>query len=192
MSRRRIEMVGDAHIERVARGDRDAFRALHGELYDRLFFYVYRLTRDRQASEDLLQEAFISFWERHETFSSLLAVKVYLYAFLRNKLMSRARDEANRRRILDRVAREKGPGVVEGNHLMVMAEICGQVRQAVGELPERTRRVIELCMAEMTVEEVARVMEVSVNTVKTLKKAGYQTLREKLQHLRMLLPLLLP
>jgi RNA polymerase sigma-70 factor (ECF subfamily) len=187
-----VKTIEDTRIERVARGDREAFRVLHGELHDRLFFYAYKMTRDRQTSEDLLQEAFINFWERRATFSSLLAVKVYLYTFLRNKLMSRTRDEANRRRILDRVAREETPGEEEGNQLMVTAEICGQVRQAVRELPERTRRVIELSMAEMTVEQVARVLDVSENTVKTLKKAGYQSLREKLWHLKSFLPLLLP
>lgn len=42
----------------------------------------------------------------------------------------------------------------------------------------------------MTVEKIAETMQVSPNTVKTLKKAGYQVLREKLKHLRTLIPFL--
>ena len=61
------------------------------------------------------------------------------------------------------------------------------MQQAVNELPAQTRRVIELSMQDMTVEKIAEEMCVSPNTVKTLKKVGYQTLRERLKHLRALL-----
>jgi RNA polymerase sigma-70 factor (ECF subfamily) len=180
-------MLDDLYIQRVSRGELAAFRALHEELHGRMFYHAYKLTRDRGFAEDLVQEAFMKFWEHRATFDNLLAVKVYLFAFLKNKIMSHARDEANRRRILDGMTREES---FTEDHLIVTAEICGQVRQAVSELPGRTRRVIELSMAEMTVEQVAALMEISPNTVKTLKKAGYHALREKLEHLKTLLPLL--
>jgi RNA polymerase sigma-70 factor (ECF subfamily) len=135
-----------------------------------------------------VQEAFIKFWEHRETFDNLLAVKVYLFSFLKNKIMNLSRDEANRRRLLAGMTWEEA---FTEDHLLLAAETCGQVRQAVSELPGRTRRVIELSMAEMTVEQVAAELDISPNTVKTLKKAGYQALREKLEHLRTLLPFLL-
>ncbi|MDR1273669.1 MAG: hypothetical protein LBK12_03885, partial [Odoribacteraceae bacterium] len=81
-------MLEDTHVQHIARGDRAAFRALHEELHGRLFYYAYKLVRDRQASEDLVQEAFIKFWEHRETFDNLLAVKVYLFSFLKNKIMN--------------------------------------------------------------------------------------------------------
>ncbi|MDR1414310.1 MAG: sigma-70 family RNA polymerase sigma factor [Odoribacteraceae bacterium] len=180
-------MLEDTHVQKIARGERTAFRMLHEELYGRLFYYVFKLSRDREASEDLVQEAFIRFWEHRATFDSLLAVKVYLFTYLKNKIMTRARDEGNRRRILAGMTREEA---FTEDHLMVAAEVCGEVHQAVSELPERTRRVIELSMEEMSVEEVAAALAISPNSVKTLKKAGYQALRVKLKHLKALLPLL--
>jgi RNA polymerase sigma-70 factor (ECF subfamily) len=181
-------MLEDTHVRHIARGDRAAFRMLHEELHGRLFYYAYKLVHDRQASEDLVQEAFIKFWEHRETFDSLLAVKMYLFSFLKNKIMNLTRDEANRRRILADMEWEEA---FTEDHLLLVAETCGEVRQAVSELPERTRCVIELSMAEMTVEQVAAALDISPNTVKTLKKAGYQALREKLKHLKALLPFLL-
>ena len=88
---------------------------------------------------------------------------------------------------MDRIEREEGE---TGDHLLITAEICGEVQRAVRELPPQTRRVIELSMEDMTVERIAEVMQISPNTVKTLKKSGYQALREKLKHLRVLLPFL--
>ena len=101
--------------------------------------------------------------------------------------MVQLRDEAIHKRILE--AMEWDEYEVE-DHLLVSAEICGEVQQAVKGLPAQTRRVIELSMEDMTVEKIAVAMQISPNTVKTLKKAGYQVLREKLKHLRVLLPFL--
>ena len=177
-------MIDDLHIQRVSRGERGAFRQFHEELYGRLFYYAFKLTRDRVVSEDIVHEAFVKYWMHRETFHSLLAAKVYLFSFLKNKIMSSTRDEANRRRILAGITREE---TFSEEHLLITAEVCGQVRQAISELPERTRQVIEMVMEGLTVEKIAAGMGISPNTVKSLKKVGYQALREKLKHLKPLL-----
>ena len=180
-------MLDNLHVEQIARGNRVAFKELHEELYGRMFYYVYKMLHDKEQSEDIIQEAFVLYWGNRVNFNSLLAVKAYLFSIVRNKVMAQIRDVANRKRILDRIEREEDE---TGDHLLITAEICGEVQRAVRELPPQTRRVIELSMEDMTVERIAEVMQISPNTVKTLKKAGYQALREKLKHLRVLLPFL--
>lgn len=181
-------MLENLHIERIARGDRVAFKQLHEELFKRMFYYVFKVLRDKELAEDIIQEAFVLFWGKRDSFNNVLAVKTYLYTVLKNKMMAQMRDVSNRRHILDRM--EWKDSVTE-DHLLITAEICGQVQCAIQALPQQTRRVIELSMQEMTVEKIATEMRISPNTVKTLKKAGYHVLREKLRHLRMLLPFLL-
>lgn len=180
-------MLDNLHIERVARGDRVAFKELHEELYQRMFYYVYKMLHNKEQAEDIIQEAFVLYWNKRESFANVLAVKTYLFTVVRNKILVQLRDEAIHKRILDNLG---GNEEVEENHLLVSAEICGEVRNAVQQLPAQTRRVIELSMENMTVEKIAETMQVSPNTVKTLKKAGYQVLREKLKHLRTLIPFL--
>ena len=180
-------MLDNLHIERVAKGDRVAFKELHEELYQRMFYYVYKMLHDKEQTEDVIQEAFVLYWKNRVNFNNLLAVKTYLFTVVRHKVMVQLRDEAIHKRILE--AMEWDEYEVE-DHLLVSAEICGEVQQAVKGLPAQTRRVIELSMEDMTVEKIAVAMQISPNTVKTLKKAGYQVLREKLKHLRVLLPFL--
>lgn len=177
-------MLDNSHIERVAKGDRVAFKELHEELYQRMFYYVYKVLRDKEQAEDIIQDTFVLFWGNRSNFDNLLAVKTYLYTVVKNKVLALVRDAANRKRILESIEWEKS--TTEDN-ILISAEICGQVQQAIRELPTQTRRVIELSMQEMTVEKIAEEMQISPNTVKTLKKAGYQALREKLKHLRMVL-----
>ncbi len=180
-------MLDNLHIERVAKGDRVAFKKLHEELYQRIFYYVYKMLHDKEQSEDIIQEAFVLYWGNRADFNNLLAVKTYLFSIVKNKVMVQVRNVANRKRILDSMEWEESE---TDDHLLIAAEICGEVQRAVRELPSQTRRVIELSMEDMTVEKIAETMQISSNTVKTLKKAGYKVLREKLKHLRVLLPFL--
>ena len=177
-------MLDDSHIKRISKGDRVAFGELHEGLYQRMFYYVYKMLHDKEQSEDIIQEAFVLYWSNRNNFDNLLAVKTYLYTVIKNKILAFLRDTTNRKRILESIEWEES---VTGDYVLITAEICGQVQQAVHELPAQTRRVIELSMQDMTVEKIAEEMCVSPNTVKTLKKVGYQTLRERLKHLRAML-----
>lgn len=163
------------------------FKELHEELYQRMFYYVYKMLHDKEQAEDIIQEAFVLYWGNRVNFNNLLAVKTYLFTVVRNKVMVQIRDEVIHKRILEAMEWEE---CETEDHLLVTAEICGEVQRAVKGLPAQTRRVIELSMEDMTVEKIAVAMQISPNTVKTLKKVGYQALREKLKHLRGLLPFL--
>lgn len=180
-------MLDNSHIERVSKGDRLAFKELYEELYQRMFYYVYKMLHDKEQAEDIIQEAFVLYWGNRVNFNNLLAVKTYLFTVVRNKVMVQIRNEVIHKRILEAMEWEE---CETEDHLLVTAEICGEVQRAVKGLPAQTRRVIELSMEDMTVEKIAVAMQISPNTVKTLKKVGYQALREKLKHLRGLLPFL--
>ena len=181
-------MINENKIREVCTSDPDrGFRMLVDSFQEPIYWHIRRLVVSHEDAEDIIQEAFVLYWGNRVNFNSLLAVKAYLFSIVRNKVMAQIRDVANRKRILDRIEREEGE---TGDHLLITAEICGEVQRAVRELPPQTRRVIELSMEDMTVERIAEVMQISPNTVKTLKKAGYQALREKLKHLRVLLPFL--
>lgn len=181
-------MLENSHIKYIAAGDHGAFRKLYDELYRRLFYYVYKLIHNKELAEDFVQEAFILFWNNRKTFADVLAVKTYFYLTLRNKVLEFLRDDSIHRRILNNI---RWPQITDEDHMMMVAEVCGEVQRAIETLPRQTRRVIRLSMQDMTVEQIAEAMNISPNTVKTLKKNGYKHLREQLKYLRALLTLLM-
>jgi len=181
-------MLENSHIESIAAGNREAFKKLHDELYQRLFYYVYKLTHDKELAEDFIQEAFLLFWKNRQTFSEVLAVKTYFYLTLRNKVMSYFRDHSIHKRILENM---DCPKTVEESQSVIVAEVCGEVQRAISTLPARTQQVIRLSMLDLTVGEIAVKLHISPNTVKTLKKNGYNSLRKQLYDLKSLILLLL-
>lgn len=175
-------MLNDSLIERIVQGETNAFGEFHAEMYDRMFYYVFKVLKDKETAEDIVQETFVLFWKRKENFHSLLAVKAFFYVTLRNKMFSLLRETQRHQEIMSKYTSENMEKACD--YLVMEAELCGEVLRAIQELPEQTQKVIQYSMQEMTIEEIAQTMHISANTVKTLKKKGYQQLRERLRHLQ--------
>lgn len=178
-------MIDDSCIQRIASGNTSLFGELFAAWSEQMYYYAMKLTGDHDLSKDIIQESFIAYWKKRASFNTIPSVKAFLYAIIRNQVYKHARDEQVHRAILERL-----PAGHETGNLVIIAEVNQQVREAVNSLPARAREIVERSMNGMKVEEIALEMNVSVNTVKTLKKNGYKALREKLGHLRFLLLLL--
>ncbi|MDR2414443.1 MAG: sigma-70 family RNA polymerase sigma factor [Odoribacteraceae bacterium] len=178
-------MIDDNHIQRIASGNTSLFGELFASWSEPMYYYAMKLTGDHDLSREVIQESFIAYWNNRAAFNSALPVRAFLYAIIRKQVYKHARDERNHRRVLEQM-----PGEEETSNMIIITEVNRQVREAVRDLPARTREIIERCMDGLKAEEIALEMDVSINTVKTLKKNGYKALREKLGHLRFLLFLL--
>ncbi|MEY4417330.1 MAG: hypothetical protein RIQ53_4623 [Pseudomonadota bacterium] len=84
-----------ALLGRVALQDRQALQALYQATSGRLLAVAYRLLEDRGAAEDVLQECFITVWQRAAQFPALRASPL---AWLTTLIRNRAIDVARRRR----------------------------------------------------------------------------------------------
>lgn len=175
----------DEYIRKVAEGDYAAFKHVHDLFAKRVFYFAYKLSGGNQEmSDDAVQDAFVLYWEKRSAFTSVLAVKGFLYTTVQNKVLKQLWQEKNRRRLLNEMEWEEA---VDEEYEMMTAEICAEVNAAVKKLPPQTKLVIELSMQDMTVEEIASALHVSSNTIKSLKKSGYKLLREQLGHLKFFL-----
>lgn len=170
----------------MAAGDHRAFRELFDAWHARVLFYAGRLMggTDTAACRDIVQDAFVLLWERREALGTALAAKAFVYVTIKNKVWCHLRDTANRRRLL---GHWQQPPIDPTDQMAITAEVCGQIQQAMEELAPQTRRVMEHLLGGMSVEQSAAELGVSENTVKTLRKAAYRHLRERLEHLRGLL-----
>ncbi|WP_421918587.1 RNA polymerase sigma factor [Marinifilum sp.] len=167
--------LSDAQITRLVKGDINAFREIHDDMYHSLCLYGYKMLSDQYLVADIVQEAFMVLWNRREEFTTLLGTRSYLYKIVRNKIINHIRKEQ--------------PVFLEDNptdELLIDNQISKEetyklVRAAVAKLPDRTCKVVELTINGHTNAEIAEFLGVSINTVKTLKKKGYAKLREMLK-----------
>ncbi len=160
--------------------------ALVARMFDVEATSLVRLARvfcdDRNAAEDLVQEAFIRL---HRSAGSIRDLE-RAPAFLRSIVINLARDH-NRRGLMslrhrNSVAAVPPPPVTEPDDQAVADDDAEQVLAALRTLPERQRACLVLhYYEELSISEVADTLGISKNSVKTHCKRGLASLESRLE-----------
>jgi RNA polymerase sigma-70 factor, ECF subfamily len=142
------------------------FEAIYEDVFPSLFRYCRRLTGDADAAEDVAQEAFVRLLDR-EVEGHPAALRVWLFRVATHLIRDRYRVSENRRRLLETYPVSPGamPDPSEGIEL---DEKLGDVRLALGALPERDRTMLLMREEGFSYREIAEAVEVQASSVGTL------------------------
>jgi RNA polymerase sigma-70 factor (ECF subfamily) len=154
-------------IGRIASGDRLAMQVLFARYHVRVYRFVLRLVRDEAAAEDLISEVFLDVWRQAGRFEKRSAVSTWLLAIARFKALSALRrkpDEA-----LDEEAAEAIEDPSDDPEVTVAKkDRSAAIRKCLGGLSVEHREVVDLVYYhDKSVEEVAQIIGIPENTVKT-------------------------
>ncbi len=157
----------EALIGRIARGDRLAMQVLFARHHVRIYRFVLRLLRDEMAAEDVIGEVFLDVWRQANRFEGRSAVSTWLIAIARFKALS-----ALRKRREDGLDDETAESIEEpaDDPELTLAKLDKgeKLRRCLAGLSREHREVIDLVYYhEKSVEEVARIIGIPENTVKT-------------------------
>lgn len=157
--------------------DIKAFKQFFEGFYPSVCVFARKYLKDADVAEDLSQEAFIEFWKRKENFTDIKAIKGYIYTVTKNKCLNYIKLRDIRANIL------KDDILTEDYfyELVLEEETYRIVHQAVNNLAPQSRKIVWLSMAGNKNQEIADQLNISVNTVKTLKKNAYKELRNRLK-----------
>jgi len=155
-----------------------AFEQLFKVYYPRLCYFSFQIVKDKVNAEDLVQEAFIKYWnQREEIASHDIAVKNFLYSTVRNASLNLIRHD----KVVYHYLEQQDPSPIEEFniiHSMIRSEVLAEIHKALETLPESCKRISRMGYLEgMKNNEIARKLGISVNTVKTQKQRGLQLLR---------------
>ncbi len=182
-------------LTRVADGDAAAMRACIDRYGGLVWQLAWRMLPSREEIDDAVQEVFVNLWEHAGRYSPEFGDELTFVAMIaRRRLIDRGRRMGNRRRLLERAeeritASPDLPGVraVTGaspddpTRAVADAEEVRRVREAMQQLPERQREVLELALATgASHAELAERLEMPLGTVKTLIRRGILRVRELL------------
>jgi RNA polymerase sigma-70 factor (ECF subfamily) len=154
-------------ISRIAQGDRLAMQVLYGRYHVRVFRFGLRLVRDEQIAEDLISEVFLDVWRQAGKFEGRSAVSTWLLAITRFKALS-----ALRRR-KDVELEDDAANAIEDTsddpEVTVQKKDASQaLRKCLTAFSAEHREIVDLVYYhEKSVEEVAEIVGIPGNTVKT-------------------------
>lgn len=166
-------------IRDIRKGRREAFREVYEHHFHPLAAFGYKFVPDVAAVEDMVQEAFISFWEKRKDFAHPAAVKSFLYTSVRNKCLNHLKHLAVQRKHEASLVSELGSDAAFGR-MVIEEETFARLLEEIRALPPASHEIMILALNGMKNPEIAEELGVSVNTVKTQKKIAYAKLKHKL------------
>ena len=157
----------DVLIGRIATGDRLAMQVLFARHHVRVYRFVLRLVRDELVAEDLISEVFLDVWRQAGRFEGRSQVSTWLLAIARFKALS-----ALRRRPDEELDDETAEAIEDPSDDPEVAldkkDKSAAIRKCLEKLSAEHREIIDLVYYhEKSVEEVAQIVGIPENTVKT-------------------------
>lgn len=148
--------------------------------YPRLCYFAFTMLDNKEMAEDMVQDVFLRLQGRMQDFFAENALKSFLYLAVKNACLNQIKHNAVEEKYALNVDLPASEDPVALNNL-IRAEVYGEVHLALMGLPNGCKKVIMLSFFEgMKNEEIARKLNISINTVKTQKKRALQLLRLKM------------
>lgn len=167
-------------LRRVGGGDRTAFSELYSATAAKLYGIILRITRDREAAEDILQDVFVRIWDRAGDFEPGRASPItWMATIARNRAIDEIRKRGRAIHVDDDVlaelpAPEKSAlENVEANQSLRRLAVCLE------GLEEKRREAVKLAYLEgWSREELAERFSIPTGTMKSWLRRSLQQLKD--------------
>ncbi|CAH0130544.1 MULTISPECIES: RNA polymerase sigma factor [unclassified Pedobacter] len=163
-------------------GDDGAMKLLYTEFADMLYSFGLRFTTDTELVKDAIQDLFVDLFKYHHTLAVEVNVKSYLFTSLKRKIclvLKKKAAEINQHFeipfLLSGSAEEQ---IINDER---QSELLGKLSRQLELLPSRQKEALYLRFnSELDYEEISVIMNVSLETCRTLVYRGIKQLRERM------------
>ena len=174
-------------IEQALQGDTAAFGQLVHLYQDRLFTSIVHIVGQREEAEDIVQDAFVQALLKLNSFRRQSSLYTWLYRIAINAALSHQRRAPPiiplDPQVNDRQSDPTDPCDPPAEHLL-RAERAAQIQAALGRLSDEFRTVLVLREIDgFDYETIARILSISVGTVRSRLHRARSLMREQLQRL---------
>lgn len=179
-------------LARIRGGEPEAFGALVEPYAPRVYSVLLRMTTDRAAAEDLLQDALLQAYRSLERFRGECSFYTWIYRIAVNKTLNwirRVRGKIHFESLDEpvpskdgNVQREVADNRENPEARSQQSELAQIIEQAIQTLPEASRIVFTMREIEgMEYDDIARMLECSEEAVRTRLHRAKKDLKERLR-----------
>ncbi|RQO74472.1 RNA polymerase sigma-70 factor [Pedobacter sp. KBW06] len=159
-----------------------SLKILFDAYYDRLVYFCFKITDNKEQAKDITQDAFLKYWQlSDEVANNETAIKNFLYSTVHNAALNAVRHD----KVVNTYAQKQcGNEPTDGDIMegMINAEVFAEIHLAIDSLPEQYRKISIMGYFEgKKNQEIADELGMSINTVKKQKQKALELLRIKLR-----------
>jgi RNA polymerase sigma factor, sigma-70 family/RNA polymerase sigma-70 factor, Bacteroides expansion family 1 len=169
-------------LNSLSQGNELSFFALYEKYSHALFSTVFRMVKDKQVSEEIVQDVFLTVWQKRSTIDPNRNFKAWIFTIARNNVISWYRKLAKEASIQENLYQHFEQLYVMDKEGDIQEQQAALLERALDTLSERRKEIFVLCKLEQkSYEEVAEKLNISVSTVSNAMVKSNQHIRQFVQ-----------
>lgn len=166
-------------FEKIKKGDEKAFERLFHRYYSHLCLVAEQYVQNKAEAEEIVQDTFVSIWEKKEKIAITTSVKNYFFRSVKNSCLNYLKHNQIKNRYAEKFLSEASQAEPDDDGF-IESELFQKIEECINSLPEKRREVFRLSREEgLKYREIAKKLNISVKTVETHMGLAIKTLREK-------------
>lgn len=162
-------------------GDGSAFTLLFHLYKNKLYAYVLRLTESEMLAEDIVQDVFMKLWNEHASLAGIDNFGSYLFRMSKNHAINHFRRMSHEALLISEMF-QTDPSHNATEDLVALNETEKLLSDIIDRLPAQQKTIYQLSRQEgRSHEEIAKLLEISPNTVKNHIVQAMSTIRTQLR-----------
>lgn len=178
-------------IVRLKNGDQTAFELLFHFYYPGLVMYSTQFTTDRMEAEEIVQNFFVRFWQKHQQITPSDSLKNYLFLSVKNGSLNYLKHKRVEEKYIRSMSELSNQHLIFDPDVYVETELQEKIKNAIDLLPEKCREIFIMSRIRgLKNEEIATELNLSKRTVETQISKALKVMRVELKDYAGLLVLL--
>lgn len=185
------ELSSKLLFSRIVLGDKIAFTEAYNQYNKLLYTVAFKYFMNEEMAQDTVQHVFAKLWESRSTIVVSTSLKNYLFTMTKNHILNVIRNQNTALQKNYEIAQTSE--IIEDNLIkrIEQSEMYEHFYAAIENLPTNKREICLLKIREeLSNQEIADKMQLSVNTVKTHYSESIKLLKKSLSHLIFLIVLI--
>lgn len=180
-------------LESINKWDENALRLIYKQHYKLLVAFAMQILCCMEEAEDAVQDVLLNTWQQKNIFQTNGQLRAYLYNAVRNRCLTMLEHQQVTINHQERLRREYREMLLENDDTIALhkEEVYRQLFAAIDQMPEKQKQIFLLAIEGKQNREIAEILNISTNTVKSQKRRGIERLRETISPETLLLLILL-
>ncbi|MFA4817880.1 MAG: sigma-70 family RNA polymerase sigma factor [Parcubacteria group bacterium] len=177
-------------IEKFLAGDGQSFEFLLKKYLKPVYNFLYRLTSDTAALDDLTQTTFIKAWQNIKKFNLDKNFKTWIFTIAKNTAYDyfKKKKTVPFANFIDAEGNNKLENISDGDilplELLAKADAAKTLETALAKISDQYHLILTMHYKnDLTLREIAEILSLPYNTVKSQHQRGLKALRQILQEM---------
>lgn len=172
----------EKQISDLQRGKETALCFFMDQYASALQFFAFKLIKDKEASAEIVSDAFVKLWERRRNFDATDCVKSFLYLVTRNTCLDYLKHSRNKYMHDDALLSDLVSADGDILQKIIYTELIELIVLEVKKLPKQQAQVFELSVMEgRNTQEICEELQTSASTVYFARSKAVAALKKAFQ-----------